>query len=594
MKPRYLFPTLVAGTLALLSSHFIWAQSNPSARIARLSFVEGEVTVARPDVQGWAEAPVNTPLEEGFRLSTGENSFVEVQLENGSTVRLGQLGVLDLKKLAVTARGGKADRLQLEEGYATFHALGASGVDSYEVETPLGIITARGAAMFRVDIDQGAERIEVFNGIVDAQSNMGSWALANDTVLVLDPSPGNQPEASHGITPDDWDRWVDDRESRAAMAQTGPVPGGAPGNPSGTAYGWSDLLEYGNWTYVPGGGYGWVPTAVGSDWAPYGSGRWCWYPGLGYTWISSEPWGWLPFHCGIWEYLPGIGWVWFPEDCGTWSPALVNWYSGSGWVGWIPAARPGHGKPTHNPCVAGASCGGAVVSTSTFRHGGALNPTNTLAVSPLTGDRIEGPKIQPTTAVMLPGQTFTEPAAHIHLAGGTMSGVAGTGTAQAVSVPSHMPRITVSQPDSTIVYDPRANAYVNSHKVTPVSPPAATVMEVPATGTAGSRPGSTLPVPVGSRGENGRPTGTPSWANPEAGTGAAAPKPATTFGPAHGNAPPQGTGNGYNSPSPSREGPSGGGVVHGDIGGSRGGGVFGGAHAGGGGVGGGSAGGGHH
>src|SRR5208283_4764470 len=97
MKPRIRFSLgiLTAGFIALLSGTPVWSQSYSHARVVRLSFVEGDVTVRRPDVQAWAEAPVNTPLQEGFKLSTGENSFAEIQFENGGTVRLGRLSLID-------------------------------------------------------------------------------------------------------------------------------------------------------------------------------------------------------------------------------------------------------------------------------------------------------------------------------------------------------------------------------------------------------------------------------------------------------------------------------------------------------------------
>jgi hypothetical protein len=73
-----------AGFIALLAVMPVWAQNNSHARVVRLSFVEGEVTVQRPDVQAWAEAPVNTPLQEGFKLSTGENSLRKYSLKTAA------------------------------------------------------------------------------------------------------------------------------------------------------------------------------------------------------------------------------------------------------------------------------------------------------------------------------------------------------------------------------------------------------------------------------------------------------------------------------------------------------------------------------
>ena len=176
MKPRmpFLIGILIVGFIALLTSMPVWAQSYSQARIVRLSFVEGNVTVQRPDVQAWAEAPVNTPLQEGFKLSTGENSFAEIQFENGGTIRLGELALLDFTRLELAPDGGKINQVELRQGYATFHPLPSRLGESLQVGTPYGTLTAQGGAQFRVDLDQGVERVEVFSGAVEVQSNLGA------------------------------------------------------------------------------------------------------------------------------------------------------------------------------------------------------------------------------------------------------------------------------------------------------------------------------------------------------------------------------------------------------------------------------------
>src|ERR1019366_8146121 len=189
MKPRwqFCFLTLTAGILVLLSTRFAFPQDPAHALVVRLSFVEGDVAVQRPDVQGWAEAPINTPLLEGFKLSTGENSFAEVQFQNGDTLRQGQGAIVAITQLQLTGAGSSVSRVELLEGYATIHTSRTDHGDVFELVTPHGLVTARGEAMFRVDLDQNLERVEVFKGIVDVSSNLGSWALDSNSVLVLQP-----------------------------------------------------------------------------------------------------------------------------------------------------------------------------------------------------------------------------------------------------------------------------------------------------------------------------------------------------------------------------------------------------------------------
>ena len=70
--------SILPGLVLLLLSCQVWAQTYSHARMVRLSFLEGEVTVQRPDAQEWAMAPVNLPVSEGFKLATGENGVAEV------------------------------------------------------------------------------------------------------------------------------------------------------------------------------------------------------------------------------------------------------------------------------------------------------------------------------------------------------------------------------------------------------------------------------------------------------------------------------------------------------------------------------------
>jgi hypothetical protein len=467
------------GAAVLLGMASAWGQTYSHARIVRLSFVEGDVTIQRPDITEWAEAPMNTPLQEGFKLSTAEGSFAEVEFENGSTVRLGQLSLLEFTQLALASDGSKIDRLTLRNGYATFHAF-PEGQDIYEVFTPNATLTPRGKAMFRVDTDSSEERVEVSQGSVEVASPLGSWTLSKNAVLDLG-SVADQPiQLSEGITQDDWDRWVQERESAAEAANSSMSPSAYSSYGSESIYGWSDLANYGTWTNISGFGYGWVPN-VGAGWYPYWLGRWCWYPGFGWVWISADPWGWLPYHYGGWEFIPGIGWVWFPGIFGAWSPGLVVWYGGQGWIGW----RPRHGLPGGGriyPCPEGQSCATAV-STETFRKGHRVGPSTTLDVNVASGNRMDRPDIQPNRQARLPGPAVTPPArstdskvtfirggdnaltSHPQPGTPTPGEAEGSSGALAASAVGSPARHAAPAPVSGIIYDPAAGRYVNGSRL---------------------------------------------------------------------------------------------------------------------------------
>ena len=478
MKPitriSFALKILTTGLLTLIAASALVSLENSGARIVRLSFVEGEVTVQRPDLQAWAEAPVNTPLQEGFKLATGDSSFAEMQLENGGTVRLGEHSALDLTRLQRTPDGATLNQFDLQQGYATFHPLPSRLGESIQVGTPYGMIIARGSAQFRVDLDRGAQRVEVFRGSVEVQSNAGHWAVEQDSILLLQPGASEPTAVSQGIAKDDWDNWVDDRDAHSQLPPNAPSPGGYAEDSAETNYGWSDLLQYGTWNNISGWGYGWTPATVATGWTPYSYGAWVWYPGMGYTWVGSEPWGWLPYHYGGWEFLPGKGWVWFPGSLRSWSPGRVNWYHGPDWVGWAPR----HMKD-NAPC--GANCGGGVVSTSTFRNGGTLSSGAMLGINPTSGQRVAEPGIAPTVGTRL------------------------TGPAVSWGTPT--------PPNSTNVYNPQHHGYGNSGRGTT---PSQSEWPTPVNSiTAPSvNPGPIQPVPVGSRPQPGQPAGNSGYTQP--------------------------------------------------------------------------------
>jgi len=383
------------------------AQSSSSARIVRLSFVDGTVNLQRPGVNEWAKAFINTPIQQGFELATGANSFAEAEFENGSTARLGQTASLQFTELSLGPDGNKINRLTLSQGYATFTVSPERG-DVYQVDTPQGSFTSDGKAIFRVDLDQSNVRLEVFKGHVRAQSQYGEGRIGGNHVLEVRPGDAEAYRVTSGITLDAWDRWVEQRNGalEASRGAAGYRTARAYGSPYNSLYGWNDLYYYGNWTNLPGYGYGWVPYAAGG-WSPYTLGSWAYYPGFGYTWISSLPWGWLPFHYGNWVFASGYGWSWLPGNFGAWSPAVVSWYQGPGWIGWSPLAGR-YRTATYGGCQPGQNCATAV-SLRTFQSGGFVSPNTLLKVDPAQGRIVTSPTVAPTRFVQVPGPIVSSP-----------------------------------------------------------------------------------------------------------------------------------------------------------------------------------------
>ena len=383
---RLVFPLIALGILTLPTISF--AQKGLShVRVVRLSYVSGTVAVKRPGSTEWAKAMVNTPLQEGFEISTDANSYAEAEFENGSTARLGEFSKMTFDQLALDEDGNKLNRLTFEKGYATFHLL-PERHDAYSVKVAETTLTPNGKTVFRTDLEHGKGRAEVFSGSVQVATASNTVKLGKDKVVEFDPGATEVAlNTRTGITKDSWDQWTSNRDTQAQLALADQaVPA------RNAMYGWSDLGAYGEWAYFPGFGYGWSPFAS-MGWAPYSMGMWSWYPGMGYTWISGEPWGWTPYHYGSWNFSNGFGWFWMPTGSAAFSPALVSWYSGPGWIGWAPRGALG---------VTGQN----IVTTtpgSVVQNGLLVGPQNVIHMPTTAGTAITHLPFEPGSGAMLPG-----------------------------------------------------------------------------------------------------------------------------------------------------------------------------------------------
>jgi ferric-dicitrate binding protein FerR (iron transport regulator) len=338
-------------------------------RVVRLSYVSGTVIVKRPGSSEEERAMINTPIQEGFELSTSGGSYAEVEFENGSTARIGEVSSLVFTQLALDAAGNKLNSLTFDEGYGTFHFVPEHNyptstkqhdeygtiyfqpnyTDVYHVKIADTTVTAHGKCEFRTDLDRDRYRVEVFSGSVEVATPTMTSELAAGKALEHNSGTTELAYSSEkAITKDAWDQWTEARDRQAQLTSMDEAV-----HPYGSSYGWGDLNTYGEWVQLSSGRSGWTPY-VGAGWAPYTMGSWNWYAGMGYTWISSEPWGWTPYHCGMWDFDDSMGWYWMPPmaGCGMWQPSLVSWFNGPGWIGWapgVPAHRPGTGGGPPHP-----------------------------------------------------------------------------------------------------------------------------------------------------------------------------------------------------------------------------------------------------
>jgi hypothetical protein len=314
-------------------------QYEPGRAVARISVLNGDVSVRRGDSGEVVAAAQNAPLMADDRLLTTSSSRAEVELDASNVLRIGPSS-----EVRFTAMDVHSFQIQVAAGTVTFRTLRA-GQAQVEVDTPSVAVRPLRPGAYRVTVrEDGTSQITVRIGEAEIDSQRGGENLeAGQTMEARGPAADAEFQVVQGIPLDAFDRWNDERDrlienSQSARHMSPAISGG------------EDLDQNGQWVNDPNYGSVWQPT-VGPDWAPYQNGRWVWEDYYGWTWVSADPWGWAPYHYGRWFWGTG-GWAWYPGPVFAqpfWAPAYVGFFGygggfgggvgfGFGGVGWVALA----------------------------------------------------------------------------------------------------------------------------------------------------------------------------------------------------------------------------------------------------------------
>lgn len=367
--PNLLAFLLLAVTLSVLStngfSQNIDSEPNqddevddaaPVARVARLSFVQGDVSFLRAGVTEWAPVVENLPLLAGDQLYVGRGGRAEVQLARGNYIRLSEN-----TELTIAEFSDSVAQFEITEGTVIIRTERLASVfPRFEIDTPNSAVVLKQDGLYRIDIrGENSSELIVRNGEAEASTDEGTFRVREGHRLAVDTSTDGRVELASDTTRDDWDQWSYNRDTTIAGTSVAVAPDFVTNyeTDNNDFYGVSDLSSYGTWTSYSSYGRCWIPR-VGADWAPYRMGQWLWIPSAGWTWLSSEPWGWAPYHYGRWALLPGLGWAWIPGFGSPywghrdyrWRPALVFFFNSAtphgNYVGWYPLTP---GERWHRP-----------------------------------------------------------------------------------------------------------------------------------------------------------------------------------------------------------------------------------------------------
>lgn len=341
MKAALRFRFLVAVTILAISGLAIAQDqsSDPPSRVARLQFIEGQVSLQPGGVDDWVDASLNRPLTTADRIWTDRDSRAELSMASAA-LRMGSETSVSLTNLD----DGTA-QIELDQGTLSLSVRYLNEGDIVEVDTPNFAYTVTAPGEYRFDVipEQDQSWITVRHGDGEASGDGENPAVRVHGGERFSFSSGQSLHYANSRAPgrDDFDHWCEAREQQDSSSQSASYVA------AGTV-GYEDLDANGNWEPTPVYGTVWYPR-VHEGWAPYSEGHWAWVEPWGWTWVDDAPWGFAPFHYGRWVQVRDR-WGWVPGPVGVrpvYAPALVAWVGGpsfgvsigiggGGGVGWFP------------------------------------------------------------------------------------------------------------------------------------------------------------------------------------------------------------------------------------------------------------------
>ena len=304
---------------------------DPPDRAARLSFIEGDVSMQPVGENAWAPAQLNRPLTTGDQLWTEQDARAEIHVGRAA-VRLSSD-----TRFSFTQLDDDTIRMRLDEGVMSLSIRALNESERLRIETPNLSLTLLHPGNYRVEVNGmgDATVVKVTEGEIQANGASQDFVVhAGEAATFMGIERLTQRKEELGDI-DDFDAWTLDRDRRDYLALSSRTAEYV--SPDVTGY--QDLDEYGTWSHEAEYGNVWTPTYVNPGWSPYSYGSWSWVSPWGWTWIDSAPWGYAPFHYGRWAYV-SRRWCWVPGPRAVravYAPALVGWNgSRQGYVSWFP------------------------------------------------------------------------------------------------------------------------------------------------------------------------------------------------------------------------------------------------------------------
>jgi hypothetical protein len=209
--------------LFILGHHY---SDETYAQIVRISYVEGDVRIARGEAKEkpagavWEKAVANLPLETGFSLATGTGR-VEIEFEDDSTLYLGENSVLTFNDLHTTSGAPYTD-LGLLTGTVSLNVFPNITGEQFFLRTPTDTFAAKYLSPWNARISSyldGAAQTQVSGRLLPVPGVAQTMGAKDQTQYLREGHPIDfaGPKEDAGAFAD-WDKWVADRVAQRTAA----------------------------------------------------------------------------------------------------------------------------------------------------------------------------------------------------------------------------------------------------------------------------------------------------------------------------------------------------------------------------------------
>jgi hypothetical protein len=200
------------------------AQSQDEGGTARLSFVEGRVTIGRGSSGGGSAAQAGASVRDADYVATDAASRAEVQLDDASRVRLGEN-----VQLRVVSLGADDRDLQLAAGTVDLRLVQAANGNT-TIETPSVEVIPEDAGSYRITVDEhGTTFVTVRSGHAEIDTPHGARPLDPGSTLVADGTSSNPAITKRdAVAYDAFDTFNDQLDRQSSTVAIAPEPAAAP------------------------------------------------------------------------------------------------------------------------------------------------------------------------------------------------------------------------------------------------------------------------------------------------------------------------------------------------------------------------------